>query len=114
MSEHNGNGQGGPPSEPVSDGRGPGGRFGANNKFSKGNPHARRINRIRAELFRAVDPKRIRKAADKLMELAELGDLKAFAELLDRTVGRSIPSDVEERLARLEALLAERNAEVRR
>ena len=67
-----------------------------------GNPHARRVARIRAALFRAVTPADILVAVKALMKQAREGDRLALAELLDRTIGKAVASDVEERLARLE------------
>jgi|SRR5665213_488938 len=99
------------PSDPVVDGaasgRGPAGRFGPGNSFSRGNPHARRIAQIRAALMEACDPERIKKAAEALMVQAEGGDRFALAELLDRTLGRPVSADLEERLSALEQALLE-------
>jgi hypothetical protein len=88
-------------------GRGAGGKFGVGNAFGRGNPHNRRAQQIRAALLKAVKPADIKAAAEKLMEAAKGGDRQAFAELLDRTIGRPSPADVLERIERLEELVAE-------
>ena len=64
------------------------------NQFSLGNPHAKRVNEIRAALMQAADPDRIKTAALKLLELAEMGDRFAFSELLDRTIGKPATTEV--------------------
>jgi hypothetical protein len=98
------------PSPAADNGRDGAGRFTFGNRLGRGNPHHRRIQRIRAALMRAADPKEIEKAARKLVADAVAGDRLALAELLDRTIGRAIPMDLEERLSRLEAFLEERQA----
>jgi hypothetical protein len=101
------NGHNGGPLTPASDGRAAGGRFAPGNKLGRGNPHAKRVNRIRAALMKAVKPEDIRLAAVEIVNQAKAGDLKAFAELLDRTIGRPVPADLEERLAALEQAMQE-------
>jgi hypothetical protein len=96
------------PETPAGDGRGSNGRFLPGNKAGKGNPHNQKAQAIRAALFDAVDPQDIRAAVLAVMEMAKAGDLRALAEVLDRTIGRPIPQDVEERLAALEETIAER------
>jgi hypothetical protein len=49
-----------------------------------------------------VTPADILVAVKALMKQAREGDRLALAELLDRTIGKAVASDVEERLARLE------------
>lgn len=93
------------PSRTGPNGRDRLGRFGYGNKFARGNPYAKRTARLRAALFRAVDPAAMLRAARKLVEQAEEGDRFAFAELLDRTIGRTVPTDIEARLQRLEEIL---------
>lgn len=99
------------PSTSEGNGRDHGGRFAAGNRLAKGNPHAKRVAKLRAVLFRAADPAAMLRAARKIMQQAEGGDLAAFREILDRTVGKTIASDVEERLTRLEQLLEQRSGQ---
>lgn len=113
-SNHDSNGDGrDAPLSPLSDGRDGSGKFAAGNRLGRGNPHAARVNQIRAALMEACEPADIKAAAVAIVALAKSGDLKAFAEILDRTIGRAVPMDLEERLTALEAAIAERN-EVRR
>ena len=98
------------PSTNGDNGRDRRGRFAAGNSGGPGNPHAKRVAQIRAAILNAVNPKEIEKAARKLLADAVAGDRFAFAELLDRTIGKAVASDMEERLERLEQLLSERQA----
>jgi hypothetical protein len=95
-----------PPSPTGFNGRADDGRFAAGNVFGKGNPFSRRTQRIRAELFRSLEPGAILAAARKIVAKAKAGDLKSFAEILDRTLGR--PNDADLR-NRLDALIWELN-----
>ena len=96
------------PSTNGANGRDHAGRFARGNTGGPGNPHARKIQQIRSALMKAIRPSDIKIAVEKLVEAAKAGDRFALAELLDRTIGRAIPMDVEGRLARLETMLAER------
>ncbi len=84
------------------------GQFAPGHRFAKGNPFARRGHAIRAALFKAVKPSDVRAAVEKLVEAARNGDRHALAELLDRTIGKAVPADLEERLSSLEAAAAQR------
>jgi hypothetical protein len=88
------------------DGRGDRGKFAPGNTFAAGNPLNKRAQQIRMALLEAVTPEEMGQAARKLLEQAKDGDLRAFAELADRTIGRPTTQDVVERLERLEAALA--------
>jgi len=96
------------PQSPVGDGRNSAGRFAAGNKAGRGNPHNQRAQQIRAALFEAVDPEAIRDAVRAVVELARTGDLKALEAILDRTIGKPVPGDLEERLTALEQAIEER------
>ena len=99
------------PSLNGSNGRGHNGRFLPGNPGGVGNPHAKKINQIRAALFSAIRPADIKLAVQKLVASAKAGDRHALAELLDRVLGKAIPADVEERVAELERLVAEKGEE---
>jgi hypothetical protein len=81
------------------------GRFGAGNKLGRGNPYAKRVQEIRAALLEAVDPEAIKTAVLKLMEAATAGDRLALAEVLDRTVGKSIPADIQQQIDEMREML---------
>ena len=68
--------------------RTPGGKFAAGNKLSRGNPHCDRIAKLRSAMLAAVTEKNMKAVIKKLVELAEGGDVKAIALLLDRTLGK--------------------------
>jgi hypothetical protein len=64
------------------------GKFKPGNKGGAGgNFHARKVASFRAAVYRAATIGRIRKIADKLLELAEAGDLAAIRLALAYTVG---------------------------
>ena len=90
------------PSTTGSNGRGEGGRFGPGNKYARGNPHARRVARLRAELLRAVTPADLRDVALALLTQAKAGDVAAAKELLQRLLGPPVELDLLERLETLE------------
>jgi hypothetical protein len=90
------------PSTTASNGRTEGGRFGPGNKYARGNPHARRVARLRAELLRAVTPADLRDVALALLNQAKAGDVAAAKELLQRLLGPPVELDLLERLETLE------------
>ncbi|MEQ8850458.1 MAG: hypothetical protein RIB32_01595 [Phycisphaerales bacterium] len=55
--------------------------------------------------MRKLDEGCIEDAADTLMAEVRGGSLAAVRELLDRTLGKPVPSDVLDRVARLEELV---------
>jgi hypothetical protein len=86
------NGQAALPSEAVSDGRGRNGRFLARNKFSMGNPFARKVASMRTASLEELTPSDVRSLVRKLFELAMNGDTTAGAIVLRYTVGPPLPS----------------------
>ena len=96
-----------PPSTTGDNGRSAGGRFGPGNKYALGNPHARRVARLRAELLRAVQPEDLREVVGALLTQAKSGDVAAAKELLQRLLGPPVELDLLERLEALERHLAE-------
>jgi hypothetical protein len=78
------------PPNPVSNGREPNGRFTTGNGFSRGNPLSRRVNRLRAELLRAVTPQDVRDVVQVLLAKAKGGDVAAARELLNRALGKPV------------------------
>lgn len=77
------------PLAPVTDGhdRDNRGRFLPGNRAGRGNPLARRAQRLRAELYRAVTPDDLRAVVAALVAQAKLGDVPAARELLSRLIG---------------------------
>lgn len=98
------------------DGRGPNGRFAKGNAGGPGNPNLATLNRHRHAMLKGVNGRDIRRAMQtmiKIMDDPEAKDsdrLQAAKLLLDRVLGTPAQADVEERISRLEQLLAERNA----
>jgi hypothetical protein len=90
----------------VGNGRGPGGRFAKGNPGGPGNPHAAHVAALRTALLQAVTPEKMRAIVEKLIEQALEGNIPAIRELLERTLGKPIETDLLERLEALEALLA--------
>jgi hypothetical protein len=97
------------PSTHGADGRAGNGRFASGNQFGGGNPLAGRAAKIRAVLLERLTPETAGRIADRLIAMAERGDLAAIKELLDRTAGRVISSEVGERLDAIEETLRERS-----
>ena len=75
------------PSPAETNGRGQLSRFGTGNKFGTGNPHASKIQKLRAAMLSAVAEKDVKAIVMKLIGLAQEGDLKAAKMILD-LVGR--------------------------
>jgi hypothetical protein len=95
------------PSTTANNGRAASGRFGPGNKYARGNPHARRVARLRAELLRAVRPGDLRHVVVSLLNQAKAGDVAAAKELLQRLLGPPVELDLLERMETLERHLAE-------
>ena len=93
------------PSPNGANGRDQRGRFSVGNVGGPGNPHARKTAELRAALMRAVTPEELERAAKALLGKALKGDVVAFRELVDRTLGRSVASDLLERLQALEEMV---------
>lgn len=96
------------PSQTESNGRGPGGKFTTGNRCALGNPNARRVAAIRRALFASIKPGDLKAAVAELVKQAKGGDRLALAELLDRTLGRPVQSDLLMRVEELERLVEER------
>ncbi|MCY2954814.1 MAG: hypothetical protein NTU53_23025 [Planctomycetota bacterium] len=95
-----------PPSPTDNGGRDDLGRFGPHNSFGVGNRRLnQRVQQIRAALLEAVSADDVRAATRMMVKLAVAGDRAAFAELLDRTIGKPVASDLLQRIERLEQLL---------
>jgi hypothetical protein len=90
------------PSLNGSNGRDGRGRFVVGNPGGPGNPYAKRVNELRSALFRAVDAESMEKAAAAVLEKACDGDIAAFRELCNRTLGLPSATEVLERLAAIE------------
>jgi hypothetical protein len=93
------------PSTTAANGRAISGRFAPDNKLAKGNPHARRVARLRSALFAAVTPSDLRDVLAGLLTQAKAGDVASIKELLQRLLGPRESIDLLERLDALEAKL---------
>ena len=87
------------PTPNGSNGRGERGRFARGNAGGPGNPHAKRVARLRAALLKAVKPADLRDVVCALLSAAKAGDVPAARELTQRLLG---PADALDVLARLE------------
>src|SRR4051812_16546790 len=81
------------------------GRFVVGYRGGPGNPYAAQTAKLRAALLAAVTEDDITNAIAALRIKAIAGDVVAIRELLDRTLGKPSPSDLSERLERIEAVL---------
>ena len=93
------------PTDDNGAGRGAGGRFTKGNNFGKGNPLARKAQRLRSTLMAATTTSELRQIVKALVRAAVEGDVQAARLLLDRTLGPPIAWDIEDRIVRLEGLL---------
>ena len=76
------------PSLTGDNGRDARGRFASGNSASRGNPHAKRVNRFRSQLLQAVTDDDLRRIARMLVEKAKGGDVRAAVALFDRLFGK--------------------------
>ncbi len=93
------------PSPNGQNGRAGNGRFAPGWKGGPGNPHGRRVARLRSALLKSAKPDDVRKVMAALLAAAQGGDVAACREYLNRLVGPAIEIDIVERLAALEAKL---------
>jgi len=94
------------PSDP-SGGRDATGRFGAGNKFARGNPFGAAVNKLRAALFAAVTEDDLTQVIEAMKMAAKGGDVPAAKELLLRVLGPPVDYELVERLDELEKRIAE-------
>ena len=88
------NANGHPPSNAGGNGRDRNGRFAIGNRGGRGNPYLRRAARIKAAVFRVVDPKDVEVMVRVQVAKAKDGDRAAAEFVLDRLIGKPAPSDV--------------------
>jgi len=74
------------------------GRFTAGNRGGPGNPHARKVARLRSAMLRAVSKQDIAEVIQTLVRRAKGGDTAAAKLLLERVLGQVPPADVREPL----------------
>src|SRR3954470_21441647 len=86
-------------------GRAGNGRFGVGNRAATGNPHAKRVARLRSALYKAVTPEDLREVIKAMLSTAKAGDVPAARELLQRLLGPPEAVDLLQRLDALEAKL---------
>lgn len=76
------------PSESGANGRRPDGKFAPGNRAGRGNPHAKRAQKLRSAVLSAVKPNDIKEVIEKLVELAKAGDTTAIKILLEKVIGK--------------------------
>lgn len=81
------------------------GRFRKGNPGGPGNPMAKKVGRLRAELIRSVTLAEVRKIAKGLIQAAIDGDVSAAKLLFDRLFGPPVQADYEERIDILESFI---------
>ena len=97
------------PKSNGANGRDNNGRFVRGNPGGPGNPHARRVGKLRNALIRSVSDADVKEIIAKLVEAAKAGDIQAAREVLDRTIGKATQTDVLQRLEAIENAMAERS-----
>jgi len=95
------------PSLNGDNGRGPDGRFAKGNPGGPGNPHAKKVHRLRSALLNAVKPQDVTEIIKKLVELSKAGDVAAMRLLFDRLLGPPICADLADKIEKLEFLLGD-------
>ena len=95
------------PSPKGTNGRDAKGRFVPGYAGGPGNPHAKRVAKLRSTLLNAVTEDDIREIVQKLVAMAKEGDIHAAKEVLQRTLGRPIEHDLLERIEGLEEMALE-------
>lgn len=70
-------------------GRLPNGKFAKGNRAGRGNPHAKRTQRLRTALLSACKPADIKAVVEALIEKAKSGDVPSAKLLLDRCLGKT-------------------------
>ena len=68
------------------------GQFLLNNMGGPGNPFARQVATLRKALINAITPENMQKIANKLIELAEQGNIQAIKLLLAYAIGKPQPA----------------------
>ena len=94
------------PSTNGDNGRQAGGRFAQGNAGGPGNPHAKRVAKLRTALFKAVSPDDLKAVVAALLASAKGGDVAAARELLQRLLGPPEAIDFVDRLEALEQNIA--------
>ena len=89
----------------VDGGRGVRGRFAKGNRFSRGNPHASKVQKLRSALYEAVSCEDLQSVVQEVVKAARGGDIQACRLLFDRLLGQVTAADFEERLFELEQIL---------
>ena len=79
------------------------GRFLPGTTPGPGNPYAKRVGQLRSALLNAVSEDDMREIIEALVAKARKGDIAAARTLFDRVLGKSVESDLIERIERLEA-----------
>jgi hypothetical protein len=74
------------------------GRWAVGNRGGPGNPYSKRVNRLRAMLFRSCDPAKMQVAVNKALDQAMNGDTAILFELWDRLCGRVSDTEIRNRL----------------
>ena len=90
----------------MDDNRDSNGRFRLSNAGGPENPLADKIGKLRAALVAVVTEEDVREIARGLIATAKGGDVRAIKELLDRTIGRPIETDLIERLEAMGAAMS--------
>ncbi len=80
------------PSSPAASGvRDGAGRFGAGNRFGRGNPSSARRAHWQRVIDEAISDDDMRRVVDACLKMAESGDAQAIKQMSDWTVGRPVP-----------------------
>ena len=95
----------------AGDGRDSNGRFAPGWRGGPGNPHARKVAKLRSALLATVTEDDMKAVTLKLVAMARDGNLPAIKEMFERVLGKPIEADLMERLDALEELLTRTSQE---
>ncbi|MFO1045998.1 MAG: hypothetical protein U0941_29810 [Planctomycetaceae bacterium] len=85
------------PSASEVSGRDSSGRFTKGNRAGRGNPHAKRVQKLRTALIASVTASDIKAVCSALIQKAKSGDVPSAKLLLDRCLGKTTLPDATEK-----------------
>ena len=95
------------PSTDGLNGRNENGKFTENNRFGHGNPFAKKTAQLRAALLSAITPDDMIAIIKITIVKARRGQIAAIREVFDRAIGKSLESDLLEKIETLEKAVNE-------
>jgi hypothetical protein len=95
------------PSTNGDNGKDAAGKFVAGNKGGPGNPFSRQVAKLRSALLQTVTTQDIIAIVKVLIKKAKKGNVACAKEVLDRSLGKPVETDLYEKLENLEKAVDE-------